>query len=132
MVYDSMKVNVIVGGIAVTGFATGSMVTCARNEDRIVPYFGVKGEWAMSLNNNNSGTVTISLQQGSPMNAILQRYANNKEVFPIAVTDVNDGGAFRAGGNNAIILTEPEIGRGAEIGERAWGVYVFDYSSVEM
>lgn len=131
MVYDAMKVNVIIDGVAVTAFATGSMVEAVRNEDRVIPYFGVKGEWAMSINNNNSGTITITLQQGSPMNAILQRKANNKETFPVEVTDVNEGGKFRAGGTTAIILNEPAISRGPEIAERAWAIFVFDYSAVE-
>ncbi len=130
MIYDSLKVNVSVNGILVTGFGDGTMVTCERNEDRITPYSGVKGDYAYSMNNNTSGTVTLTLQQQSPMNAILQSYANNKQPFPISVIDVNDGG-FKAGGNDAIILKEPAQERGSEITSRAWSIYVFDYSCVD-
>lgn len=128
MVYDSMKVNVSINGLLVTGYGDGTMVTCDRNEDRVVPYSGVKGEYAYSINNNTSGTITVTLQQQSPMNKILQQYANTKTVFPIFVTDINTGG-FKAGGNEAMILKEPANERGAEITSRAWAIYVFDYSN---
>lgn len=128
MVYDSLDVNVSINGILVTGFGDGTMVSCARNEDRMIPYVGVKGEHAYSFNNNNSGTITLTLQQQSPMNAILQGYANNKTSFPISVIDINDGG-FRAGGNDAVILNEPANERGGEITTRAWSIYVADYST---
>lgn len=131
MVYDSNKVNVSIAGTMVTGWAEGTMVTCERNEDRVTPYVGVKGEWAISYNNNNTGTITISLQQGSPMNTILQRLANAKELFSTNVIDINSDGGFRAGGNNCIILAEPSNERGAEITTREWSIYVFDYSSVD-
>ena len=49
-VYDSMKVNVSINNTLVTGYADGTMVTSERNEDRVVPYSGVKGEYAYSLN----------------------------------------------------------------------------------
>lgn len=130
MVYDSLKVNVSINGALVTGFGDGTMVTCERNEDRVVPYSGVKGEYAYSLNNNSSGTITVTLQQQSPMNKVLQSYANSKKVFPINVVDINTGG-FKAGGTEAIILKEPANERGAEITSRAWAIYVFDYSCVD-
>lgn len=129
-VYDSMKVNVTINNMLATGYAEGTMVVCERNEDRVVPYSGVKGEYAYSLNNNNSGTITVSLQQQSPMNAVLQALANKRETFPISVVDINSGG-FKAGGNDAIILKEPSNERGAEITSRAWAIYVFDYSCVD-
>lgn len=129
-VYDSMKVNVSINNVLVTGYAEGTMVVSERNEDRVVPYSGVKGEYAYSLNNNSSGTITVSLQQQSPMNAVLQSLANNKKTFPISVVDINTGG-FKSGGNEAIILKEPGNERGAEITTRAWSIYVFDYSMVE-
>jgi len=130
MVYDPLKVNVVIAGVYVTGFSEGSMVECARNEDRITPYMGVKGEWAAALNMNNSGTITITLQQGSPMNDILQRLSNRLDNFPIMVIDTNIGGAFKAGGNNSIILTEPSVARNAELTDRVWTIFVFDYSNI--
>ena len=127
-VYDSLKVNISINNILTTGFADGTMVSCDRNEDRVIPYSGVKGEYAYSLNNNSSGTINVSLQQQSPMNKILQNLANTKSTFPISVIDINTGG-FKAGGNEAIILKEPTNERGAEITSRSWSIYVFDYSS---
>lgn len=129
--YDPMNVNVSIASTLVTGFAEGSFVSCARNEDRINPYHGTKGDYAYAINNNNSGTITITLQQLSPMNDTLKRLANSKQSFAISVVDINpDGGRFRAGGNNAIIVTDPETVRSDVIEAKAWEIYVFDYSEV--
>ena len=128
-VYNSKNVNVIVDGMIVTGFSSDSVVNCARNEDRAVPYYGVKGEFASSTNNNTSGTITLTLQQNSPFNAILQRYSNESKVFPMSVIDSNSEGGFIAGGNNCQVLSEPDNERGAEIGERDWNIFVYDYTN---
>lgn len=131
MVYDPLLVDVIVDGNIVTDFATGTMVTAQRNNDRMTPYHGVKGEWGLSKNADNSGNIVVTVQQGSPANVQFQQLANTNAVFPINIIDSNAGGEFRAGGTQAIIQTEPAIERGAEITERAWTFYVFDYSCVE-
>lgn len=129
--YDATDVNVSISGRIVTGFAEGSIVECSRNEDRITPYIGTKGETAYSINNNNTGTITINLQQQSPINAVLQGYANRKESFSISVIDINAGGGnFRAGGNEAYIVTDPTYTRSDAIETQTWEIYVFDYTMV--
>lgn len=129
-VYDPKKVNVVVAGATMTGFTEGSIVSCERNEDRATPYIGCKGEGAFALSGNNSGTVTISLQQGSPSNKHLKALANAGSQFPVSVIDTNADGGFRAGGTQAMILKEPPDERGSEISENEWEIYVLDYSNV--
>ena len=128
--YDALKVNVTIDNVLVTGWASGTMVTCAKNEARVIPYSGVKGEYAHSINNNSAGTITLTLQQQSPLNKVLQEYANEKVMFPVSVIDINTGG-FKAGGLDCMILQEPANERGVEITGRAWAIHVFDYSCVE-
>jgi hypothetical protein len=125
--YDPEKVHVIVNSITITGYTEGSLVSCERNEDRMTPYVGAKGETDYAISNNNSGTVTISLQQSSPSNRMLQQLAESKALFPVSVVDMNTGG-FRAGGNEGIVLKEPALERGNEISELEWEIYVGDYS----
>lgn len=132
LTYDPLNVNIIIGNTILTGFAEGTMVTLARNSNRVNPYVGVKGETALAYNNDNSGTISITLQQQSPSNALLGRLARSKSVFDISVIDINNNG-FRAGGSEAVIQVEPDTTRGAEIadGDRTWTIYVFDYTLVE-
>ncbi|MDR1438941.1 MAG: DUF3277 family protein [Clostridiales bacterium] len=129
MVYDSKNVNVTVKGALLTGFGSGSFVSCAKNAPNIVPYVGVKGETAESIVNDNTGTVTVTLQHTSPSNKLLSDLANRRESFGISVTDINEGG-FVAGGNDAKIVTTATNERSGEIGDRAWEIYVADYSDV--
>lgn len=129
--YDPQNVNVVVDGVTVTGFSEDSLINCERNEDRMIPYIGVKGEGTYSISNNNSGTITLTLQQESPTNKKLQSLASNKSEFALSVIDTNTNG-FRAGGNRCILVKEAPIERSAEITEREWDIFVFDYTQVEV
>ena len=57
--YDPKKVNVIVGGRALTGFAADGVVTLTRNEDSVTPSVGAKGDVCYSENANESGTLSL-------------------------------------------------------------------------
>jgi hypothetical protein len=129
--YDAKKVSVVADGVTLVSFSEGTVVTCERNEDRVTPYIGAKGEADFAVSNNNSGTITLPLQQRSPSNRKLQQLAESRQEFPISVIDANEGG-FRVGGNRAIILKEPPLERGSELADREWEIYVLDYSQVEV
>lgn len=42
--YDPKKVNLVLNGKILTGFASDSMITIARNEDTVTTQVGVKGD----------------------------------------------------------------------------------------
>lgn len=44
--YDPKKVNLVMNGKIITGFASDSMITIARNEDTVTTQVGVKGDVA--------------------------------------------------------------------------------------
>ena len=48
--YDPKKVNVIVGGRIITGFASDGVVTLTKNEDSVTPSVGAKGDVTYSEN----------------------------------------------------------------------------------
>ena len=45
--YDPKKVNLVMNGKIITGFASDSMITIARNEDTVTTQVGVKGDRSM-------------------------------------------------------------------------------------
>lgn len=47
--YDPKKVNLVMNGKIITGFASDSMITIARNEDTVTTQVGVKGDVACFL-----------------------------------------------------------------------------------
>ena len=63
--YDPKKVNVIVAGRAITGFASDGVVTLSKNEDSVTPSVGAKGDVAYSENANESGTIALTLMSTS-------------------------------------------------------------------
>ena len=63
--YDPKKVNVIVGGRTITGFAADGVVSVTKNEDSITPAVGAKGDVTYSENANESGTIAITLMSTS-------------------------------------------------------------------
>ena len=52
--YDPKKVNLVMNGKIITGFASDSMITIARNEDTVTTQVGVKGDVAYNENANES------------------------------------------------------------------------------
>lgn len=128
--YDPKNVNVVIDGVTMVAYAEDSFVKCERDEDRMIPYVGVKGEAALAHSAKNLGTITVTLQQGSPSNKKLQTLASNKTEFTTSVTDTNTNG-FRAGGNECYILKEPPIERTGSISTREWTIKVLDYTQVE-
>ena len=62
--YDPLKVNLVVKGVTITGFADGSIIEVERNEDAISPYVGTKGEVAIAESADKTGTFKITLTSG--------------------------------------------------------------------
>ena len=88
--YDPKKVNVIVGGRVITGFASDGVVTLAKSEDSVTPSVGAKGDVTYSENANESGTVNVS------------------------ITDANDDTAFTMNEDNCRITKMPDVARQKE------------------
>lgn len=126
-VYDAANVNVTINNGLVTGFGSDSLVQCTFVEDRVIPYDGVKGEYAYSMVNSTAGQIVITLSHISPWNGILQNLANSKSVFPVSVSDINIGG-FIAGAAECVIQTAPTWDRGSEIATQTWTIYAFDFT----
>lgn len=69
--YASKKVQVIWGGVALTGFMDDSFVEVDRNSDSFTQLTGADGETARSASADKSGKVTIRLMQTSIANDAL-------------------------------------------------------------
>lgn len=121
--FDPGKIQVIIGGFEISGFADGTFVEAGRDEDAFTKVVGAKGEVSRSKSNNKSGFIKIILQQTSPSNDTLSAIAiadeqTNAGVVPVIVKD--------ALGTSLIFSAEgwvkkmPDYGAGKEIGNREW------------
>lgn len=130
--YNPAEVYVTFGGFALQGFADGSMITVARNEQAFNLYIGSDGEGARSKSNNKSAVITIRLMQTSDSNDILTGFAKADEVanagsLPFMVKD-NNGRTLLAA-ENCWVQKVPDVEFGKEAMEREWKL---ETDSVEM
>ncbi len=108
---DPAQYPISIAGFLVTGFADGTFIEIARDEDTWKDYVGGDGEVCRVRNKNKMGTVTIRLQQSSASNDILS-----------ALQSVDDVGGTVAGisvGSGAFQCKDL-LGRMVASSESAW------------
>ncbi len=69
--YDPGRINLIVCGIIVTGFHSGSFVKCERDTDTWKKEKGAQGDGLRVRSRNKGGKITFTLQATSPSNKLL-------------------------------------------------------------
>ena len=92
--YDPAEVDIIIDKTSVSGYADGTFVKVERNADQVTLSVGADGESTAALSQNRSGRITLTLQQSSPVNDILDALAEALEArtggfVPIMVKDNN-------------------------------------------
>lgn len=120
--YDPKDVNVVVDGTILTGFADGTFVSIEQEEENYTMHVGAQGEVSRARSHNRSGTITVTLSQDSPSNTYLNRKANSKETFSVAIVDMNTDETH--GGNNCWIEKPADKEFGKEVEEREWVIVV--------
>jgi len=121
--FDPKQVSVIVGGHIVQGYADGTFVECARNNDTWTRSGGADGEQTRSKSNDRSGTITITLMQSSVSNAVLEGYAiadeaTNAGVVPSLVKDNNGSEIVTAA--QSWVQKPADKGHAKETSDRVW------------
>jgi hypothetical protein len=125
--YDPKDVNVIVDGVALTGFAEDTFVSAERTEDTFTEYVGAKGEVAMAESNNRTGEITVTLEGTSPsveyLNGLASRKGKNA-IVPVSVVDLNDDSRVVISGAEARVRKPAVYEAGKEIAEREFVLFV--------
>lgn len=125
--YNPKKIEVIVDGISMVGFAEDSIVEAERMEDKREMVVGAKGDVDFIENADDSGTVTITLKHNSPSNAILKDLYDSGKVFDFAVVDQNFRRDVGVAGSRCKVASTPTFARGDSISDREWTLLVADY-----
>ena len=112
--YDPKKVNVIVGGRVITGFASDGVVTLAKSEDSVTPSVGAKGDVTYSENANESGTVSLTLMSTASSLSYLRGLEAKRRAVNVSITDANDDTAFTMNEDNCRITKMPDVARQKE------------------
>ena len=122
--YDPQKVNVIVDGRVITGFASDGVVALTRNSDSVTPAVGAKGDVAYSENADETGTVAITLMSTSASLSYLRGLEAKRKMVTVSVQDVNDNDAFVMSCDNCRVLKMPDAARTKEQGTVTINIYV--------
>lgn len=126
--YDPLKVILTYGGVAITGYADGSMIEVERNTDNAFPYIGTQGDGAFAESADKSGKITVNLMQTSPSVRYFNEMAKKKgddASVPVSIVDMNTN-ALQVSGNYARILKQPQKPVNKEIKEIKIEIYVMD------
>lgn len=118
-VFDFKKINAIVDGEQVVGFADGSdPISFTFMADDFTSRAGIKGDVSYARTNDERAEVTFKLLHTSPTNAKFRSLRGQQ--FDIAIVDSNDEGQLKASATNCVVKREPDGARGSEVGVNEW------------
>ena len=128
--FDPSKVNVIVDGHTIVGYAEGSKISGERATEKRSSYVGTDGHVTFIKSADDSGEVTITLKHNSPSNEKLMELYKSDEEFTFSVVDANfSGGDVGATGTRCVVQNTPPFERTDEMSENEWVLLVADYES---
>lgn len=92
--FDPKKVIVTFGGAQISGYADGTFISIERNSDTFETVSGADGAVSRAKINDKTGTLTLTLKQTSPSNAILSALHKVDEdtgngVVPCTIKDLS-------------------------------------------
>ena len=125
--YDAKDVSVTVDSTFLTGFAEGTFVAWAKDEENYNVTVGAQGDVARSKVNNPLGTITVTLQQTSPQVSMLNNLANTGAIFACNVIDKSSS-SIKVGGSECFVKKPADGERGDEVGTAEFEICVMDYS----
>jgi len=125
--YDPLKVLLFIGGQRVSGYAADTKIVVARNNDNIAPLVGVDGELSAALSRDNSGVMTVSLQNTSVWNGYLAQWQRQANVTGLIYLPVQVEGSQGLSLNTiGWIQKQPDLSYGSEVGQMDWEIGVLD------
>ena len=121
--YASDEVQIIVGGVPMSGLADGTFVSISRDEQAFTKVTGADGSTSRSKSANRAGSITITLKQTSPANDVLSGFMiadeqSNNGVVPVMVKDT--GGRTLHYASAAWVQQMPDQDFAKEISNREW------------
>ncbi len=129
--YSPSKIQVIIAGNVMSGFAEGTFVGAEREDDAFTKHVGADGEVGRTQSANKSGEVTLTLAQYSASNDVLSSLAIADEltassIFPVIIKD--SGGTTILFSGEGWVRKLPAVEFSDEITDREW---VLDMAKME-
>lgn len=131
--YDPGEVSLTFRNVKIGGFAEGTFIKAARDEDGFTAKAGSLGDVVRTRNRNLMGMVTVTLQTQSSSNSLLEAFAAQDEQFgtgfgPLQAVDHNSDDS-EVHSLYAWVRKLPDWERSKESGTTEW---VFGCADLEM
>lgn len=131
--YDSTAVTLTIFGHRITGFGDGP-ITVTPNSDLTTQSIGLQGEKAVSINPDQSATISFPLQQNAHDNAVLaglvQTFKRTKQWPPGACKLDDPSSPVLPILRDCTLSKRPGISRGKEQADVMWELSVGYYEEV--
>ncbi len=126
--YDSKKVQLVINGLTITGFADGDKIKIepVTSED-IKSVVGIDGDVSMAKVNDDRHNITFMLKEESPSNKILDALRKLPTSFTVMIKN-SSAGKYIGGGTGSRVSEKPAVTFGAEPPKREWKIIVPNYS----
>lgn len=130
--FDPKSVIIAVGGVPLSGYADGTFLEVAADNQQFSKTTGADGFTTRVKSNNNGATATVTLAQSSPSNDYLSGLAaadrlTSTGIVPILIKDLSGSTIIFAG--TCWIQQIPDASFGNEINNRSW---VFDMAEADV
>lgn len=121
--YSPGEISVIVDGQIISGFAEGTFISVARDEDSSTFVPSATGGGSRTKNANKAGKFTFTLQQTSESNQALSDLLKADEdgdnsIFPVLVRDNSGADLHKA--EQVYIVKYPQSDYAKELSNREW------------
>lgn len=121
--YAADAVQIIVGGVPMSGLADGTFVSISRDEQAYNKVTGADGSTSRAKTANRAGSITLTLQQTSPSNDVLSGFMiadeeSDSGVVSVMVKDTSGRTLHYA--SSAWVQQMPDQGFSKDIEEREW------------
>lgn len=121
--FNPAEVDVIVGGLTITGFADGTSIEIEQDEDSFSKTTGSNGEVSRNMINNRGGKMVFTLLQGSESNLVLSNFHNidvNTGAGAVPAIIKDNSGDSLAEATTAWVLKPAKVEYGTEHSARVW------------
>lgn len=122
--YNSINHHLVVNGIRLIDYGKDSKFKIVYDGDFRTLQVGVEGNSTTSERHEKSATITLKIQQASPLNFVLERMAHSKNRFPILYMNGDFTGDLGKKGENAFFTKEADTDIAGDSGDREWTIKV--------
>lgn len=123
--YDPKKVNLIVGGIPMTGIGDEDIEVEFAEEDAVTEHVGVKGEHSFTEQTDDHGMIKFTLKATSIVSMlIMEGFLNSKVEFPVLLKDTSGGSPLTVISDIGRVKNRANRGRGKEEDMVEWMIAI--------